>query len=180
MCIGGILCLRRADTRYTAGVDEMLLKYCGPDAFNDVFIITTMWDLATDRPPSRITHTERDPFSPIIAGGAADLHLRPNIRAGANTKHASWAAPLPEHAQDPWEIIDAVLSSMESRGGGLLPLLIQDELVNKNLPWEDTTAATDFLGIDGPPPAPQASSSRTSQTSTAAGLARQARAALGR
>ncbi|TEB29549.1 hypothetical protein FA13DRAFT_650364 [Coprinellus micaceus] len=135
MQTGRLLCPRDISLDRPRAPSDMLFNLCGPDRLDRVFFVTTKWDRIPDAFADAARRGgESDPA--FVDGGASLHHLRPSGPIDTATKRILESI----NAHDPWEIVHAVLSSMENWGGGHQPLLIQDELVNKNLPWKETTA----------------------------------------
>lgn len=126
---------------------SLLAQLCGENALDKVALVSTRWETVHPDIVEERIHSLGELsihgglWAPIIGGGASVHHLRPVFNRDVP---ASQQSPLAKQdCWDPWRIISLFLSDNEA---GRRPLLVQDELVNRNLPFE-RTAAGRTLGI---------------------------------
>ncbi|TEB29551.1 hypothetical protein FA13DRAFT_1775481 [Coprinellus micaceus] len=144
MAVRGILYLhdvsQTAERRKTRRSNLSLLsQLCGENALDKVALVSTRWetvhpDIFEERLRSLVgLSLGGGLWAPMVTGGTSVHHLRPafNHDVSASLQH-----PLAmQEAWDPWRIIAPFLTDLEA---SRRPLLVQDELVNRNLPFERT------------------------------------------
>lgn len=126
---------------------NLLAHLCGEKALNKVALVSTRWEKVH---PDIIDERLRSLgelslggglWAPMISGGASMHHLRPVF--GRDIPSSQQSPVVMQEAWDPWRIISPFFNDGDA---GRCPLLVQDEMVNRNLPFE-RTAVSRILGM---------------------------------